>query len=67
MIISVGYILNYFYTHSTNILTVQMNTVTDESAAEENEEIDGSPVIRSLKLAGDPASQDVKESCSRKD
>jgi hypothetical protein len=44
-----------------------MNTVTDESAAEENEEIDGSPVIRSLKLAGDPASQDVKESCSRKD
>jgi hypothetical protein len=34
----VGYILNYFHTHSTNIFAVQMNTVTDESAAEENED-----------------------------
>ena len=38
MIISVAYILNYFHTHSTNIFAVQMNTVTDESAAEENED-----------------------------
>jgi len=64
----VAYILNNFHTHSTNIFAVQMNTVTDESAAEENEDRRvACDKIRSLKLAGDPASQDVKESCSRKD